>query len=144
MSEGKDNVVRLAPAPKLTDAEYAERVKLLFKPEQEPPHDVERVTMRLETCGLAAFGLPEMEMAGIPPLLVEEALHTLNGWATYSLRRKPIYENETVGSRRDFALGKFILSPDPIWQEREKTCLRLVTGEMRSCSCREEPANDLG
>ena len=58
------NVVRFAPAPKLTDAEYVEQVKVLFKPEQDPPHDVERVTLRLETCGLAAFGLPEMEVDG--------------------------------------------------------------------------------
>lgn len=125
-------VHRLPPAPKMTRDEYEKRVKLAFSPEDKSllssdasPEAVRGCTLEIVTQGMAAFGLPELELVGVSPMFLEAAVNILNTWAYYCLTKKPIWEDERVNlPSAGTAAGLFIRSP--AHPER----LRIVVGEV--------------
>jgi hypothetical protein len=52
----------------------------------------------VHTHGLVKFGRPELEMRGVPPELLKEAMNTTLNFASYVVEERPIAPGHTVGN----------------------------------------------
>jgi len=95
----------------------------------------------VNTNGLHAHGLPEIEIREVPPMYVGAAGDRVNAWAYYSLRDCPIEAGEALGSEEDPIQMRLLAveSPDPFWMEHGRRCLRLVVDQVafHCCACGE-------
>jgi hypothetical protein len=84
----------------------------------------------MHTIGLAQFGLPELEIRGIPAWWITAAGAELNGWAAYSLDQGIAEDEELDGGGPVPLKIRAVTSPDPIWQEKDTECLRLEVAKV--------------
>jgi hypothetical protein len=119
----------------MTKDEYLEQVTVVITPEegQHHPHPDDPTVLRgdslfwLHTVGLNKLDRPELELREVPALFIEQAFAELNYWGFASLTDE-IKAGQNIQSGRPVTvLLRANKSPDPFWEEREWTCLRLTT-----------------